>query len=142
MKTRTLMLLSVATALAILLAGGVLLLQLSGDSSTIAPSPIGTPVQVGDLEITVHGSTEEGGVVSVDATLGGVDDDLASIRLVTGDRTLEPIAAPADGRCTEITVAEQTCLVEFDVSAATADNRTLVVRRGDDQANWILTALG
>ena len=39
---------------------------------------------------------------------------------------------------TEITVAEQRCRIEFDVSAADGSNRGLVLRRGDEQRNWVL----
>lgn len=138
MRTRTLLLLSVATALAILVAGGVLLLQLSNDSASIRPTPIDEPARVGDLTLTVLRATEGDGTVGVDVEMSGVDDDLASIRLVTGDRSLEPALAPADGRCEAITVAEQRCRLDYDVSAASDPNRTLVARRGDEQANWIL----
>ena len=53
MKTRTLLLLSVATALAILLAGGVFLLQLSNQRQTSESVAVGAPARVGDVSITV-----------------------------------------------------------------------------------------
>ena len=68
----------------------------------------------------------------------GVDDDLSGFSLATGDRRLQPLTTDADGRCTEITVAEQRCRIEFDVSAADGSNRVLVLRRGDEQRNWVL----
>jgi hypothetical protein len=141
MKTRTLLLLSVAVGLAILLAGGVLLLQLANQQSVVEPATVGTPVSVGDVEVTVVDVTETDGVLAVDVEIGGVDDSdgIDSFRLVTSDRPLGPITAPAAGRCTEITVAEQRCRIEFDVSAAEGSSRVMVLRRGDDQRNWALS---
>lgn len=138
MKTRTLLLLSVGVALMILLAGGVLLLQLANESAAVEPAEVGESVGVGDVEVTVFGAEDSGTVFSVDVEVGGVDDDIDSFSLATGDNRLEPVSAAADGRCTEITVAEQRCRIEFDVSASDGSNRVLVLRRGDDQRNWVL----
>ena len=151
MKTRTLLLLAVGTALAILLAGGVLLFQLSNEQNAVNAVQIGTQVQVGDVSIQVLGvdgsddadaQSPGGRILGVDVALGGVDDvdGLDSFRLVTGDRSLSPIDAPADGRCTTITTAVTTCRLDFDVSGAETSSRVLVVRRGDEQANWRLPA--
>jgi hypothetical protein len=137
MKTRTLLLLSVGVGLMILLAGGVLLLQLANDSAAVEPAVVGETVEVGDVDVVVFGA-QEGATFAVDVELGGVDDDLSGFSLATGDRRLEPLTTDADGRCTEITVAEQRCRIEFDVSAADGSNRVLVLRRGDEQRNWVL----
>ena len=140
MRTRTLLLLSVGTALAILLAGGVLLFQLSGEQDATEPSAVGEQVSVGDLHLVVVASSESDDFFSVDVRLGGVDDGVDSIRLVTGDGRLEPVVIPADGRCTRITVDEQECRLDFGLDGVSSSNRTLVVRRGDDQATWDLAA--
>ena len=70
----------------------------------------------------------------------GVDDDdgIGSFRLVTGDRRLDPIAAPAEGRCAVISRAGQACTIDFDVSATDGTSRVMVLRRGDEQATWRL----
>jgi hypothetical protein len=143
MKTRTLLLLSVGTALAILIAGGVLLLQLSNESGALSTVDLGAPVQVGDVSIEVidaFAPTDERAVLGVDVVIGGVDDPdgLDTIRLVTGDRTLAPLAAAADGRCVSITIEMQRCRLDFDVSGAATSSRVLVMRRGDEQVNWRL----
>jgi hypothetical protein len=150
MKTRTLLLLAVGTALAILLAGGVLLFQLSNDQNTVDTSDLGRVVEVGDASITVNdtviadaGTAAAGSqVLGVAVELGGVDDPdgLDSFRLVTGDRSLTPIAAPSEGRCTAITVDVVSCRLDFDVSGTATSSRVLVMRRGDEQANWRLPA--
>jgi hypothetical protein len=145
MKTRTLLLLSVGTALAILVAGGVLLFQLSNESGALTAVDLGASVTVGDVTITVVdavAATDDRGLLGVDVEIGGVDDPdgLDTIRLVTGDRTLAPIAAVDDGRCTAITVAVQECRLDFDVSGSETSSRVLVMRRGDEQVNWRLPA--
>lgn len=140
MKTRTLLLLSVGVGLMILLAGGVLLLQLANESAAVEPAEVGDEVSVGDVTVTVFGAQETAELYSVDVELGGIDDDLSGFSLATGDRRLQPLTTAADGRCTAITVAEQRCLIEFDVSAATGPNRVLVLRRGEEQRNWVLGA--
>jgi len=138
MKTRTLLLLSVGVALMILLAGGVLLFQLSNESAAVEPAGVGEAVRVGDVDVTVFAAQESSTVFSVDVEVGGVDDALDSFSLATGDRRLDPVTVSADGRCTEITVADQRCRIEFDVTASDGSNRVLVLRRGEDQRNWVL----
>ncbi len=138
MKTRTLLLLSVGVGLMILLAGGVLLLQLANESADVEPAEVDENVTVGDVDVTVFGASEANGVFAVAVEVGGVDDDIASFSLATGDNRLSPVPAPADGRCTDITVAPQQCRIEFDVSSSAGSNRVLVLRRGDEQRNWVL----
>jgi hypothetical protein len=139
MRTRTLLLLSVGVALAILAAGGVFLFQLSTGTATVEPAAIGEAVTVGDVQVTVLGVEEADGRLSAEVDLGGVEDAVDSFALVTGDRRLAPLSAPAVGRCTGITEARQRCRLEFDVSAADGSSRVLVLRRGDEQRNWVLT---
>lgn len=143
MKTRTLLLLSVGTALAILLAGGVFLLQLASQDGAAVMASIGDPAQVGDVTVTVLAAEESGGVLAVDVEIGGLDDDdgIDTFRLVTGDRRLSPLGAGSEdaaGRCRSITVEAAVCRIDFDVSATETSSRVLVMRRGDDQTNWRL----
>jgi hypothetical protein len=138
MKTRTLLLLSVGVGLMILLAGGVLLLQLANESAAVEPAEVDENVTVGDVDVTVFGASEANGVFAVAVEVGGVDDDIASFSLATGDNRLSPVPAPADGRCTDISVAPQQCRIEFDVSSSAGSNRVLVLLRGDEQRNWVL----
>jgi len=137
MRTRTLLLLSVGTALAILLAGGVLLFQLSNQQQASEPLVTGSSAEVGDLTITVFGAVESGGLYEIDVEVSGVDDDLSGIGLTTAQRSLAPIDAPAVGRCVELTVETQRCVLAFDTSADSSSSRVLVVRRGDQQRTWV-----
>ena len=140
MKTRTLLLLSVGTALMILLAGGVLLFQLSGQETTSQATPFGDEAAVGDARVTVLDAELVDDTLVVSMEIGGVDDadGIDSFRLVTGDRQLAPLA-PAEGdRCDGITTAAQGCIVEFDVGEADGTSRVLIMRRGEEQATWRL----
>ena len=140
MKTRTLLLLSVGTALMILLAGGVLLFQLSGQETTSQATPFGEEAAVGDARVTVLDAELFGETLIVSMEIGGVDDvdGIDSFRLVTGDRQLSPLA-PADGDgCDGITAEPTSCQVEFDVGEADGTSRVLIMRRGEEQATWRL----
>lgn len=140
MKTRTLLLLSVGTALMILLAGGALLFQLSSQESSTAATPFGETVRTGDAEVTVLGADQSGDTLTVSIEIGGVDDadGIDSFRLVTGDRRLAPLARSGEDRCGGITTETRRCLVEFDVGASDGSSRVLVMRRGEDQSTWRL----
>lgn len=132
--------LSVGVALTILLAGGVFLVQLSNETATVDLAELGERIEVGDVEVTVTGATEAGGLVTVDVAVGGVEDSdgIGSFELITGADRLNPLLAAADGRCTEIASASQSCHIDFDVSAVDGSNRVLVLRRGDQQRRWDL----
>lgn len=140
MKTRTLLLLSVGTALMILLAGGVLLFQLAGQEAATEPTAFGDQARVGDAEVIVLDAELIGDTLAVSMEIGGVDDSagIDSFRLVTGDRQLSPLAPTDGGRCEAITQAPQRCLVVFDVGEASGTSRVLIMRRGDEQATWQL----
>jgi len=139
-KTRTLLLLSVATALLILLAGGVFLFQLSNQSDAVPVGEVGEPARLGDITVTVLAADETGGVLAVEIEVGGVDDADGpdDFRLVTGDQRLEPVAAPADGRCAAFAIETTVCRLDFDVSGVASSSRVLVMRRGEDQRTWTL----
>ncbi len=140
MKTRTLLLLSVGTALMILLAGGALLFQLSNQESTTEATSLGSATTIGDVDVTVVSADVDGERLVVSVEIGGVNDNdgIDSFRLVTGDQRLEAIAARADGRCDSISVAARACTIEFDISASEGTSRVLVLRRGEEQATWRL----
>lgn len=140
MKTRTLLLLSVGTALLILVAGGVLLFQLSGQDDATEATPLAVATTVGDAEVTVVGATAGDGVLRVDVAIGGVDDPdgIENFALVTGDQRLAPLRTPEPGRCSAVTERTQQCTVDFDLTASEGSSRVLVLRRGDEQATWRL----
>lgn len=139
MKTRTLMLLALACGVAIMAAGAVFLVQLSNQEDVEQPTAIGEPVTVGDMRVVVDGSTERGGVLDIELTIGGVDDDDGAdgFRLIASGHAARP-EATADGVCTSTTVDEQRCVIRFDVSDAGGESRVLFYERGDERAHWVL----
>jgi hypothetical protein len=136
MKTRTLLLLSVVCGLAILLAGGVLLVQIVNRAEVIAPSPLAETVRVGDMIIIVASSREVAGGHEVDLVIGGVDDPEGStgFRLIAAARP-----APLVSDCGPIEIAPRPCTLLFEVSG-TGGSRQLFYERGDQSARWVLVA--
>ena len=133
------MLLALACGVAIMLAGALLLFQLTGQDELTEAVPIGEPVTVGDVTVVVEDARESAGVLDVTVTIGGVDaaDGAAPFRLIAAGR---PVTTESDGasRCAAITAAPVTCHLYFDVGVADGDSRVLFYERGDDQARWVL----
>jgi hypothetical protein len=139
MKTRTLLLLALGCGLAILLAGGALLVMLAGQDDPEPAVALGVESSIGDMHVTVLTAAErteaEGGTLTVELVLGGVEDaDGASgFELLASGRPISP-ADPST--CGITTVEPRPCTLVFDVSTADGDSRVLRYRRGDDQARW------
>ena len=75
MKTRTLLLLSVAVGLAILLAGGVFFLQLANQSTAVEPADIGDGGRRSATSRSPSSQRRQRPTVfAVDVEIGGVDD--------------------------------------------------------------------
>ena len=76
MKTRTLLLLALGCGLAILLAGGALLVKLAGQDDPEPPVALGVESSIGDMRVTVLSAAEqpETDTLTVELVLGGVDD--------------------------------------------------------------------
>lgn len=138
MKTRTLLLLALVCGTAILLAGGVMLFQLTGESDLADPTPVGEPALVGDMTVIVEDVDETTGELEVLLRIGGVDDPDggSGFRLIASGRPVLPTASPES--CDLTTVAEQECSLHFDVSSADGSSRVLFYERGDEQARWVL----
>ena len=138
MKTRTLLLLALVCGTAILLAGGVMLFQLTGESDLADPTPVGEPALVGDMTVIVEDVDETTGELEVLLRIGGVDDPDggSGFRLIASGRPVLPTASPE--LCGLTTVAEQVCSLHFDVPSADGSSRVLFYERGDEQARWVL----
>ncbi len=146
MRTRTLLLLAVSCGLVILVAGGVWLLRLDGaNESGSVIFRIGDTAQAGDLRVTVVSATERDGTMEVEVRTSGVDDPSGfdDFTLLTAD-LLSPVDTGDDpDGCRATTVAEQSCTLRYDTSAAPTEGvRVLVVRRGEDVRRWSLTSTG
>ena len=137
MKTRTLLLLALGCGLAILLAGGALLVRLAGQDDPEPPVALGAEAVIGDLHVTVLSAAEETGsqVLTVELELEGVDDPdgAAGFELIASGRPIPPSDAST---CGTTTLEPIQCTLVFDVSTADSESRVLRYRRGDDQARW------
>lgn len=142
MRTRTLLVLALACGLAILLAGGVVLVQLLNRADATPPTPLGEPARVGDMVVTVTGSSERSGAIVADVEIGGVDDPDGSsgFRLIASGREAPRRAVGSPGECEATSVEVISCSVAFDTSAADGVSRVLFYRRGDQQARWVLSS--
>jgi len=143
MKTRTLLLLAVSCGLIILVAGGIQLLRLADHSSSTPDLRIGSTATAADFVVTVVSATEANQQMRVVVRTKGVDDPAAynGFQLLAPPLSLHPVATTGDPqRCSAATVAEQTCTLVFDTSAAEqgATARVLLLRRGEDQHRWSL----
>lgn len=141
MRTRTLLILAVVCGFTILAAGTVQLLRIAAQNpADVAYLDLGQVVQVGDLRVVVESSTESDGEATVTVRIGGVDDadGTDDFRLVVPGASVVP-RRQADGRCSGTTVAEQRCVLTFDLGDAPGGSRVLLYRRGDDVARWALT---
>jgi hypothetical protein len=137
MKTRTLLLLALGCGLAILLAGGALLVRLAGQDEPEPPVALGVETAIGDLHVTVVSAAEQpdSQMLTVELELGGVDDPdgAAGFELIASGRPIPPSKAST---CGTTTVEPSRCALVFDVSTADGESRVLRYRRGDEQARW------
>ena len=139
MKTRTLLLLALGCGLAILLAGGALLVMLAGQDDPEPPVELGEESSIGDMRVTVlraaEGTDDERDLLTVELVLGGVDDSdgATGFELLASGRPIEP-AEPST--CGTTTLEPRPCTLVFDVSTADGESRVLRYLRGGDQARW------
>jgi hypothetical protein len=140
-RTRTLLLLAVVCGLAILAAGTIQLLRLTGDDEPDELHAVGDTVTVGDLDVTVVAFDDAAGTSTVELRVGGVDDPdgVDEFRLVVPGESLAPTGAGADD-CDGTTIATQRCTLTFDTGGAAGSGRVLLYRRGDDVARWELAS--
>jgi hypothetical protein len=139
MKTRTLLLLAVACAVAIMAAGVALLVQLNGRDEVPPGTPLGEVVTVGEMRIAVDDFAESAGSLTVTIRIGGVvdDDGAVTFRLITSEGPIAPEHGAA-GACSATTLADATCDLTFDVSGVEGSARVLRYERGDESARWTL----
>ena len=150
MRTRTLLMLAVFCGLAILVAGSVQLLRVSDDSGNASADLfVGDAAAAGDMNVTVNAAGERDGVMRVEVTLSGVDDDdgLDGFRLLVPGNALAPLpsgvpgtglSGTADDGCGGVTLAEQHCTLSFATTGVVGTPRVLLLRRGEDQQRWVL----
>ena len=136
MRTRTLLLLSVACGLAILLAGGAQLLRITGGKPSTALG-IGDEGRAGDAVVVVNGYEEGVATAIVTVELSGVDDadGLDGFSLRAPNTRVMPLESST---CTRFTVRPVTCTLVFPSTSLIATDRQLVFERGEGRALWNL----
>jgi hypothetical protein len=140
MKTRTLLLLSLACGAAIMLAGAVFLVQLSGQDDVEPAVELGATAIAGDMTVVVESATERAGRLVVAVRIGGVDDadGADGFRLIASGRAVGASEPGTGDRCGATSSDVEPCTVEFDVSAADGTSRVLFYERGDTTLRWVL----
>lgn len=137
MRTKTLLLWSLACGLAIL-ASGVALVWRLNNQDLAAPSDVGKAVSVGEMEVTVSGVAETGSTLDIDVVLSGVSDDgpADGFRLIASGREVRVDTTTCGPMATE----PQRCRLTFDVGGADGTSRVLWYRRGEQQTRWVIAS--
>lgn len=142
MKTRTLLLLAVASGLVILIAGGIwLVLFVIANENPPVLLEVGESATIGDMTVSVLTVDHVAGETYIGVRLEGVDDpDGATswVLGVVGDQ-LGPLAPPASigPACEATSAAEPTeCVLAFRTDAG----GVLTYGRADETIRWDIPA--
>ncbi|MEO6123552.1 MAG: hypothetical protein ABIR32_07550 [Ilumatobacteraceae bacterium] len=136
MKTRTLLLLAVASGLVILLAGSIKLFLIA-DEKAPAHLVLGETGKIGDMTVTVLSVDRSGSETYISVRLVGVDDPDGATSWVLGvvGEQLRPLAPPTSvGPACEATSAdtETDCVLAFRTTAI----GVLTYGRADETIRW------
>jgi len=137
MSTRKLILTALLCGLAILIAGGVKLIQVANDEAEVEVLAFGDEATLGDMTVSVVDIDRRPDATLVTVTMTGVD--LASgaadgWRLLADGRVQEPAANADDNACTAVAVATPTrCTVLFDAAESAP---TVAYVRAGGQRQW------
>lgn len=146
MKTRTLLLLSVACGLLILLAGGVKLIQVATDEPEVEVLALGDSAVIGDMTVSVV-SIDANGPVRVEITMSGVPGESAldGWRLLGDGKVTEALTTAVTtagdeggtGVCSRESVVPESeplrCIVRF---AAVESVQAVAYVRAGEQRQW------
>ncbi|MFZ9676539.1 MAG: hypothetical protein ACO3GZ_07535 [Ilumatobacteraceae bacterium] len=140
MKTRTLLLLSVACGLMILLAGGVKLFQVATDRADVDVLSLGESAMVGDMDVTVVSvENTDSGVIAVVEMSGVSGAEVLEGWSMLGDGELsEPSGAVADGACDASSVvpaADEVIRCSLRFPAVDAE-QYVAYQRGGELRRW------
>ena len=139
MKTRTLLLLSVACGLIILVAGGVKLLQVATDRTEVPVLSMGDSSRIGDMVVRVESVTTVGTGAEARVVMSGVPGELAvdGWRLLGDGEVVEPFTTVGPGVCdarTEVpATGDVVCVVRFP---AVETVQAVAYTRAGEQRQW------
>jgi hypothetical protein len=143
MKTRTLLLLSVACGLIILVAGGVKLLQVATDRTEVPVLSIGDSTRIGDMTVRVESVSTDGAGTEARISMTGVPGELAvdGWRLLGDGEVVEPfttVGAISDDRLCDARTSvpedgDVVCIVRFP---AVDTVQAVAYTRAGEQRQW------
>ena len=134
MKTRTLLLLAVACAFVILIAGSVKIFLIA-DERPAEHLRVGQSGVAGDMRITVLSAAELDGQLLISVRIGGIDDDDGATSFKFGNGGKNFLTVSGSGTtCAATTVAESECDLAFDT--ADVSGVLLYERTSEDVVRW------
>jgi hypothetical protein len=137
MSTRKLILIALLCGLAILIAGGIKLIQVANDEAEVEVLVLGDEATLGDMTVSVLDINRRPDATLVTVTMTGVD--LASgaadgWRLLADGRVQEPAKSSVLNGCTTVAAASVTrCRVQFDPAESAP---TVAYVRAGEQRQW------
>ncbi len=137
MKTRTLLLLALGCGVAIMLAGGVLLVQLVGQDDAAPPVPLGVEAPIGDMrDHRARRRPSDDGVLDVDRrrSAASTTSTARPVPLIASGPAPMPRRRPAS-TCGATTVEPRRAR-SCSTCRRRRRSRVLFYERGDEQAHW------
>lgn len=135
-KTKTLLLLSLGCAIAILGAGIGLVFRIGSSGDTSTPSEYGVTAEVGDLQVVLTNSERSGNRQYIDVDVWGVNEETVvdSFVVISGGDQIS--AEPSN--CASSVEVQQSCEIVFVLATDAAGPAVLLVTRGEERARWVL----
>jgi hypothetical protein len=135
MSTRKLIFTALICGLAIMLAGGIKLLQVANDDTEVIVHAVGVEQTLSDMTVSVLEVTQGETVTQVTISARGVQnaDPVEGWRLLAGGEVLLPVNLQSQS-CRVTDVAEtRTCVVDFPPSKGSV---TIAYVRAGAQSQW------
>ena len=137
MSTRKLILTALLCGLAILIAGGVKLIQVANDEAEVEVLAFGDEVTLGDMTVSVVAIDRRADATLVTVTMTGVDLTSGAAggwRLLADGRVQEPAKSSEVNGCTTVAAGSPTrCTVGFE---AVESAPTVAYVRAGEQRQW------
>ena len=137
MSTRKLILSALLCGLAILIAGGIKLIQVANDETTVEILALGDEATLGDMTVSVLDINADDEATLVTVTMTGVDLAEGAAdgwRLLADGRVLAPAGASDGDACDAVSAASPTrCTVRFDAADSAP---TVAYVRAGEQRQW------
>ena len=139
MSTRKLILTALVCGIAIVLAGGIKLLQVAKDTTKVTVLGFGDRSTLGDMTVSVLGVTSQADRTVVTVSMSGVNgaDAVEGWRMLAGGKVTEVAPQPWDRTdspaCSTTAMGGSTCALVFGPSTGTV---TVAYLRAGSQSQW------